>query len=466
MTRKPKHAPLMLAALLAGLGLTSAHAQQPGLMDLVAQAGIRAVDPAQPATELDLPDLQGRRARLSDYQGEWVLLTFFATWCGPCRSEMPSLQVLHDSLHSQGFTVLGVSLDDSAAKAQRFVQDLGVSFPVLWDESGQASRAYRANSIPLSYLIDPRGRIVGMARGARNWSATKSVFASILTSSPAEPSTDDELYADAQAPVDLPRVLTPPSADWHLAKTSPRPGEAFRLDVRIEWAGTLQDYLLHPPEVTLPEGVVQTAISAESTSLDGRSVLTYQITLQIDDPGLYDIDPIEIRYTPAFESTPVASRIAGPTVEVLPKTFAGMRPAVAASVGGMALASGLGIWAWLAARRRPAKPGPGDEHQRLVESLSAARHLRLEGDIAGFLQALASLEEELGEGEPDEELASMLEQVRYGGGAPDSQELDRRQRAVERLIEKRQPTAEVNQLRFRPGAQRRASMSTREEVSR
>ena len=216
MTRNPRHTPLWLAALLAGLAMTPAYAQQPGLKEPVAQAGIRSIHPTQPATELDLPDLQGQRARLSDYQGEWVLLTFFASWCGPCRSEMPSLQVLHDSLHSQGFTVLGVSVDDSAAKAQKFVQNLGVSFPVLWDEKGMASQAYRANSIPLSYLIDPRGRIVGMARGARNWSAAKSVFTSILALSPGEPGAhdaDDVQYADAQAPVEMPRTLTPPSAD-------------------------------------------------------------------------------------------------------------------------------------------------------------------------------------------------------------------------------------------------------------
>jgi len=93
----------------------------------------------QPAPDFALRSATGENLRLSEYRGEVVMINFWATWCGPCQQEMPLLEELHNRYQRVGFRLLGVNIDDDADRAMDMVQNLGVTFPVLFDETKAVS---------------------------------------------------------------------------------------------------------------------------------------------------------------------------------------------------------------------------------------------------------------------------------------------------------------------------------------
>lgn len=122
-----------------------------------------------------LRNLQGNRNSLSQYRGQVVLLNFWATWCAPCRVEMPSFETLYRRYRSQGLTVLAISLDKTDSSAvQDFIDQRQLSFPVLLDREGEAERLYPSVSIPFTYVIDQEGRVVARVDGAKNWESEET----------------------------------------------------------------------------------------------------------------------------------------------------------------------------------------------------------------------------------------------------------------------------------------------------
>ncbi len=448
--RELSHIALALALCAAPL---SAQAAPGGLPDLFSRYGIRPIQPPAPASNFTLADLAGGETSLSDYYGSWVVLTFFATWCGPCRTELPTLERLHRERAADGVVVLGVSIDDPGAPLPDFVRQLQLTFPILWDQSKQVGATYRASSIPISYLVSPEGQLVGVSRGSRDWAALAPMFDGALAAVPATLTVDPavpvaDVYADAGEPVATPSVSNPPTAEVRLANKTPRAGEPFTLDIELYWAGNFEEYLPHPPEILLPDGVVQESVTAESSSRQGRGVVTYRATLRADEPGRYALDPVEVRYTPRFETTPVAGRVAGPTVEVVAPAILGLAPVTFA--GGAAGLAVLGFAGLLVARRlRGRQAGRGSADSEVFEALSAdfeeARKKRLQGDGAGCLLALAELDSALREAlseavtEDSAPLAEAVERARFGGEVPETSELDQLQRSIERRLETLRP---------------------------
>ncbi len=422
------------------------------LPDLFKRFGIRSIQPATAASDFELPDLAGGVSSLSDYYGNWVVLTFFATWCGPCRSELPTLEALHQQRATDGIVVLGVSVDDPGAALDDFVRQLRLTFPILWDKTKQVGSTYRASSIPISYLVSPEGQLVGVSRGSRDWAALSPMFDGALAAVPATSTGPPAsgAYADAAQPVATPSVSDPPTAEVSVDTETPRVGKPFHVEITLHWAGNFQEYLPHPPEILLPDGVVQESVTAESSSRDGRNQLTYRATLRADQPGRYALDPVEIRYTPRLESTPVAGRVLGPTVEVVAPKILGVAPAVAA--GGALGVTFLGLLGWTAARklRRPknaANDAAKEGYEGLKTLFEEARKKRMAGDGAGYLAALADLDRQLreatGEDESDEAgcvaLQHAVEQARFGGVVPPAEELETLRRSLERRLEALRP---------------------------
>ncbi|MES0343478.1 MAG: TlpA disulfide reductase family protein [Anaerolineales bacterium] len=109
------------------------------------------------APDFALRDLEGNEARLSDYRGRTVLLTFWATWCGPCRLEMPTFEGRYQELKDDGFTVLGLNYDEPIEDVSAFRDELGLSFPLLLDPGGSVQRLYRIRGYPSSIFVDPQG---------------------------------------------------------------------------------------------------------------------------------------------------------------------------------------------------------------------------------------------------------------------------------------------------------------------
>ncbi len=113
-----------------------------------------------------LPKLgTGGSGSLADYRGKPVLLNVWASWCDPCKEEMPLLERAHKRMAAAGGTVLGVDVQDDQERAMAFLRDKGVTFPSLRDRDREYVRRFGVNQYPESFLIDGRGRIVALSRG-------------------------------------------------------------------------------------------------------------------------------------------------------------------------------------------------------------------------------------------------------------------------------------------------------------
>ncbi len=123
------------------------------------------------APDFGLPSLAGPMIRLSDHQGKVMLLNFWATWCPPCRAEMPSMEKLYQAYRDRGLVILAISSDvGGKLVVEPYVQERGLTFPVLLDPEGEVFAQYGVRGLPTSYLLDRRGRVFSADVGARDWS--------------------------------------------------------------------------------------------------------------------------------------------------------------------------------------------------------------------------------------------------------------------------------------------------------
>jgi len=125
---------------------------------------------APPATAPDftLERLDGPNLRLGEQRGQVVMLNFWASWCAPCKQEMPHLNRLHDKYRDTGFVLLGINVDDDPAKAAADAARLGIRFPVLLDQAKVVSKLYRLGAMPTTVVIDRDGRVRHVHEGYRN----------------------------------------------------------------------------------------------------------------------------------------------------------------------------------------------------------------------------------------------------------------------------------------------------------
>ncbi|MFQ5481631.1 MAG: TlpA disulfide reductase family protein [Nitrospinaceae bacterium] len=132
-------------------------------------------EPGALAPGFTVPDLNGRRVSLADYRGQVVVINLWATWCAPCRIEMPSIEKMHRRFRSAGLTVLAVSLDKGRdEEVRKFVEERQLSFPVLIDNEQQVEGLYQTISIPTTYVIDRQGRVAARVDGAKNWESEET----------------------------------------------------------------------------------------------------------------------------------------------------------------------------------------------------------------------------------------------------------------------------------------------------
>ncbi|HEX8393667.1 MAG TPA: TlpA disulfide reductase family protein [Longimicrobium sp.] len=131
-------------------------------------------DVGKPAPGFRATDMNGRPVSLADLRGQVVLLNVWATWCGPCRDEMPSMERLHKELGPQGLRIIAVSVDKAPAGPKEltsFARDLGLTFTIWHDPSGEIQRTYRTTGVPESFILDRDGVIQKKVIGATEWDA-------------------------------------------------------------------------------------------------------------------------------------------------------------------------------------------------------------------------------------------------------------------------------------------------------
>ncbi len=113
----------------------------------------------QLAPDFALKSSTGENLRLSEFRGDVVMINFWATWCGPCRQEMPLLDELYSRYQRVGFSLLGVNIDDDSSRAMDMIEELGVNFPVLFDARKEVSKLYEVEAMPVTVIVDRTGTV-------------------------------------------------------------------------------------------------------------------------------------------------------------------------------------------------------------------------------------------------------------------------------------------------------------------
>ncbi len=167
---------MIILVFLTGIGFLFSE----DINSMLRQAGFDLPIESITSVDFELPDLDGENVKLSDYKGKVVFLNFWATWCPPCRGEMPAMESVYKELKDDGFVILAVDLGEDGDTVQKFVEGNNLTFPVLLDKTSSVGMTYTASSIPTTYLIDRDGNILGRAIGAREWENYLDMFKSIL----------------------------------------------------------------------------------------------------------------------------------------------------------------------------------------------------------------------------------------------------------------------------------------------
>jgi peroxiredoxin len=160
----------VLALVVATTVLAAEYA---GGVVVLVQRGV--VKPGEPAPNFQLRDMNGRMVSLSDVRGKVVLLNFWATWCGPCRIEMPAMERLYRAYDRKDFEILAVSTDAQGVAVTRpFQQENKLTFPILHDSDFRVGLSYGARTLPMTFMVDREGIVRQHIFGARDWEAPEA----------------------------------------------------------------------------------------------------------------------------------------------------------------------------------------------------------------------------------------------------------------------------------------------------
>jgi thiol-disulfide isomerase/thioredoxin len=162
-----------IAAMLSLMSIVSADPTLAG--DLFASLKMSRLTAGSMATPFELISLDGKVVKSSELAGKVVLVNFWATWCGPCKEEMPSLARLQQQLDPTRFTMLTVTTDLQRQGIAHFLSQLRVNLPVLFDEDQEVSRSFMVRGLPTTIVIARDGTLVGRAVGPRAWDSPEAV---------------------------------------------------------------------------------------------------------------------------------------------------------------------------------------------------------------------------------------------------------------------------------------------------
>jgi peroxiredoxin len=179
---------LIAATLFVGTLFIVATRAQAEVVTTSPMRGAVATTPApvvnHPAPDFRLQDLAGAPVQLADLRGQVVLINVWATWCPPCRAEMPAIQAVYGQLRDQGFTVLAVNVREDADQVRSFMTQHGLTFPALLDSNGAVSALYQSRVYPSSYFIDRAGLVRAVYRGPMSRSVIAGTVEQLLAEAP------------------------------------------------------------------------------------------------------------------------------------------------------------------------------------------------------------------------------------------------------------------------------------------
>jgi peroxiredoxin len=174
-----------LAMIMATLGLLLFGKAATASEHLFQAMGMAKL-PSKPAPGFTLSTLDGQEVSLQQYRGKVIFLNFWATWCIPCREEMPAMEQLHQAFQQQGLAMLAVNLKESPDKVKAFFDQHRLSYTALLDESGSVFRDYTVMGLPTTYLISREGTLLARGVGGRDWTRAegKDLIRALLAGAP------------------------------------------------------------------------------------------------------------------------------------------------------------------------------------------------------------------------------------------------------------------------------------------
>ncbi len=178
MTNTPKRSknPAVIAAVIAAGAVAVYLLAAPKSSDAPSTASL-----PEPGFSFTLPDLAGKTVSLSDFKGKVVLVDFWATWCDPCKEEIPGLVKLNDALKDKGFTVLGVSMDEEGMRAvQKFMKKQQITYPVVLNGGERAPKGWLVPGLPTAYLVGRDGSVLKRWFGEKDLQEVEAVAAAAL----------------------------------------------------------------------------------------------------------------------------------------------------------------------------------------------------------------------------------------------------------------------------------------------
>ena len=138
--------------------------------DLFSKVGIQAIKGGKKAPNFSLEDLKGKKSELKHFKGKVIFLNFWATWCGPCKEEMPSMQALYNQFKEKDFVFLTISVDYEGVKpVKEYIEKQRYTLPVLIDPKCETLDLFEVKGIPTTFLIDKKGIMIGRAVGPKDW---------------------------------------------------------------------------------------------------------------------------------------------------------------------------------------------------------------------------------------------------------------------------------------------------------
>lgn len=143
--------------------------RSPEVRRLLRRLEVVPVQPRSGFADGRLKGLDGKVHRLRELRNRWVLVNFWATWCPPCREEMPSLQRLSDRLSDRSFRLIAIDVRESPRQVRSFLKQQNLRLPVWIDATGNVSDSFAVTGLPVSWIISPEGRVLGRIRGPREW---------------------------------------------------------------------------------------------------------------------------------------------------------------------------------------------------------------------------------------------------------------------------------------------------------
>ena len=154
-----------------------------GHQDSFLKMGVVSPENEKLAPNFILETVTGKKVSLKDFKGKAILLNFWATWCEPCKKELPSMQKIYEELSSDGVEVIAISIDRNKKKrVEKYIKKYNLTFPILLDPSQKVRKDYFILGLPTSYLIGGDGKLKGFISGAREWdsNASKEMFSTLI----------------------------------------------------------------------------------------------------------------------------------------------------------------------------------------------------------------------------------------------------------------------------------------------